>query len=437
MIGRRSFLTGLGAGLCLPFLPWQRAAAQAGGAPKRLVVFFTPNGTIPESWATGSGANFTLGDILEPLEPFKQKLTLMDGLDMECTYEGPGGGHQRGIGALLTGRKLQPGDFVGGNGETSAGWADGISVDQHIANAMGSETRFASLALGVQLEGANNRHRMSMSGPGQPVPTEDDPYNIFDLVFSDMGASRQETERRLRRRTAALAHVRARLEGLRGRLSGDERLRVEAHQASLDDVVSRLGIDGGGPACVLPTLAAGLDVDDRAAYPEIGRVNMDLLYQALACDLTRVATLLWAGATSGHRFTFLEPAIDDGHHEISHDDSNAAVAKLVRINNWYAQQLAYFLDLLEGTPEGDGTMLDNTLVLWGSDLSIGTTHSRRDMHLVMAGNLAGAFDTGRYLHYDGRAHNDLLITILQAFGLTDTTFGKPDLCSGPIENLLA
>ncbi len=230
--------------------------------------------------------------------------------------------------------------------------------------------------------------------------------------------------------------MRRQLEALRGRLSGDERLRAEQHQASIDDVVARLGIDGGGPACVLPTVAAGLAVDNRASYPELGRVNMDLLYHALACDLTRVATLLWGGATSSHRFTFLEPPIDDSHHSISHEDSAAAAAQLVRMNRWYAEQLAYFLDLLEGTPEGDGTMLDNTVVLWGSDLAIGNTHSRRDMRFVMAGSLGGHFRTGRYLHYDGRAHNDLLVTLCQAFGLDDATFGKPDLCSGPIENLL-
>lgn len=433
-VGRRTFLASLGAALVLPHLPDRRVRVEGVTPPGRLVAFFTPNGIKNGgSFASGSGADFALGDLLAPLSPFREQLLVLEGLNM--SYGGPGEAHMMGIGAFLTGRALQEGDFASVNGERSAGFASGISVDQHIAASLPQETRFASLALGVQVEGANNRHRLSMLGPGDPLIPLDDPYAVFDLVFREASGGRTR-----RRPQAVIEHSRAEIARLRERLGSVERERLDAHLAALADVERGLQLGPGGDAsCRTPDLdeAQRGHVRDAEAFGWVGDRQMDLLHMALSCDLTRIGSLLWGGATSDHRFHFLDPPIPESHHMLTHDDPEVTQPAVWRITTWYAERLAYFLDKLAATPEGDGSMLDNTLVLWGSDLSDAYTHSRHGMQFVLAGNVGGFFRTGQRLTYSGRHHVDLLLTLCRAFGLQDETFGEADLNQGVLEDIIA
>jgi len=163
------------------------------------------------------------------------------------------------------------------------------------------------------------------------------------------------------------------------------------------------------------------------------------LVMALACDLTRVATLQWENSVGDARFTWL--GIDRGHHDMSHDgDSNGdTLEKLTQINIWYAQQLLYLMNALAKIPEGAGTLLDNTLIFWCNELSRGNVHSHPEMPYLLAGGTAGAarpLTMGRFLSYSGSVpHNNLLVSLMNVFGLPDKTFGNPAYCSGPLARL--
>jgi hypothetical protein len=161
---------------------------------------------------------------------------------------------------------------------------------------------------------------------------------------------------------------------------------------------------------------------------------------ALACDITRVASIQWSRSVSQVRFTWLDTPINEAHHDLSHrsDDDTDAVAKLTRINTWYASQLAGLIARLKAIPEGNGTVFDNTLILWSNELAKGNTHSRVGAGYVLAGHAGGALRTGRYLDYTGQSlpHNNLLVSLLNAMDVPDRSFGKTDWCTGPLSGLL-
>jgi hypothetical protein len=439
LIDRRQFLRGLGIGAAALAAPFCRvASAQEVGAPKRFIFMMTANGFQEDGYVVGgTGATFTLGPTLRALEPFRSKLLLLRGLDNEASYEGPGGAHQKGVGAWLTGRPLNDGDFTGGNGDLLSGWASGISIDQRIANVIGSETRLPSLELGVQVRGASNRHRVSYTGSDAPLPPDSSPQRVYGRLFGAVTGDDAALARLRRRRQSVIDLARGDLSRLHGQLGVDDRPALEAHLERIRELERQL--DVVATSCDTPGEPATFDPMREGNYEQAGTLQIDLLVAAMACDITRVSTLLWSGGTSGQRFPSL--GFGDAHHPLSHDgDGNAASqTKLRQIDRFHAERFAHLLARLDGTPEpggGGGTMLDNTVVVWGSELSKGNTHSRRDMPIVMAGGLGGYFRTGRALRFAGEPHNDLLLTILHGFGIRDATFGVPRLCSGPIARLL-
>jgi hypothetical protein len=454
-LGRRTLLRGAGGvALALPFLELmgrvEQASAQGAsglspsGFPLRFIVFFSPNGTIPDAWRpTGSGKDWQLSRILKPLERHKQKLIVIQGVDQQG---GGGDGHQNGMGGMLTGQSLNPGAFMGGNGEL-AGWANGISVDQHIANNIGTQTRFQSLNLAIQAgKNGNNWNRMSYAGPDQPVPPEDSPYSVFDRIFSGFtpepaGPSAAQLLA-LDRQKEVLGAAMQDYVALNKKLGQADRSKLEAHLNAIRELEARLNIapmpGGAKAACSLPVLGGPQDVGQNDNFPLVGRLQMDLAAMALTCDLTRVVGLQFNRSVGGARFTWLDAGITRGHHDMSHDGDNVAdtVEKLTLINTWYAEQLSYLLDHLAAVPEGDGTMLDNSVVLWCNELGKGNSHSRSDAPYVLAGSAGGYFETNRYLSYEGTVrHNNLLLSLVQSMGLKDTSFGRADWCTGPLAGL--
>jgi len=179
-----------------------------------------------------------------------------------------------------------------------------------------------------------------------------------------------------------------------------------------------------------------VDPENRENHALMSTLQLDLLAMAFACDLTRVGTVLYAGATSGQTFPWL--GFSDSHHSLSHeaDSVTSAQDKLEQINNWYAQQIAYFLAKLDAIPEGDGTVLDNTVVFWGGELAKGNNHSRRGMDFVVAGGGGGYLNTGQLVDIEGRQHNDLLVTMANAFGVEIDRWGHPGYTEGALSQLV-
>ncbi|HYQ17032.1 MAG TPA: DUF1552 domain-containing protein [Polyangiaceae bacterium] len=436
-LNRRTLLAGAaGTAIALPWLEAfaPRRALAADARPTRFIVMFTPNGLTPSWTPSGAPRDFTLSPSLAALAPHQNDIVVLRGL----TQQGGGGdGHQNGMGGMLTGTKLNSGTFAG-TGAPPAGWASGPSVDQRIADAIGGVTKLRSLELGVQVGQADNWGRMCYRASNQPLPPEDDPSAVYARVFEDLHTDPARLAALQRRRQSILDTVSGQYQRISGSLSGSDRQRLEAHLDAVRDIEQRLTrvneLHSG--TCfdpVVPTLASR----ENDAFPQIGELQLDLLVMALACDITRVASLQWSRSVSMTRFTWL--GINDAHHDISHlgDDDAAAVDKLTRIDTWYIEQLASLIDKLKAVPDGSGTLFDSTLILFCNELAQGNTHSRKNAGYVLAGGANSSIPMGRFLHYDGDIpHNDLLVSLLQAFGLPDQTFGNPEWCNGPLDGLV-
>jgi hypothetical protein len=438
-MNRRSFLRGAAAGgavLTLPFLRTLEAHGETYSFPKRLIVFFSANGTIRENWAPSGGEHdFSLSTILAPLEPFRDKLLIVDGVDMVSSNSGPGDGHQKGMGHMLTATELLPGDFKGGGENTSSGWAGGISVDQRIAKHLGVE----SLDLGVQVKGKNIWTRMSYDGPDQPRDPIENPYSVYSQIFGNLMTDPAELERIRLQRQSVLDYVKDDIAKLESRLGSADRPKLAAHLDAVRSVEKKLDPSGQlGAFCKQTDLGSPVDHAASANYPLIGELMLDMAVLALACDTTRVVGVQWSKSVSNTLFSWL--GIPEGHHDLSHEgnDNAGAIAKLTQINTWYAQRFAYLLQKMSEIPEGDGTLLDNSVVLWCNELGRGNSHTRKKIPWVLAGSAGGALKTGRYLKFpDGTPHNQLHVSLCNAFGIDTNTFGNPNFGTGPLAGLSA
>lgn len=461
-LSRRTFLRGLGGtALALPFLDsmigvGRKAYAQGAAFPKRCVIWYTPNGTIPKNFwpernQPGSETDFTLSQILEPLEPHKQDLLIVDGLELSASRDpaGHGDAHQSGTGTCLTGVPLPAGDFTGDAG-LSAGWAGAISIDQHIANQIGSETMFRSLEYGVMVQGSDVLSRISYRGPSQPLPPENSPYTMYQRLFGDPSVSPEEVMRRGARREVVLDSVNGEYQKLRAQLGGDDRYKLENHIEAIQSIQDRLAksqVAFDGEICKRYSQGAPIDVERVPNMPEVVRLQLDLMAMAFACDITRVASLMWTQSTAGHVYGFIndDPEYDwvtteirEGHHSLAHkgDQDLKKIEQNTAINRWQFQQLAYFIQKLKEIPEGDGTVFDNTVIFCTDEQAQGNTHDRRNMPYVLAGSAGGYFNTGRYVSGpDGGAHNHLLVSLMNSMGVEGDIFNTDAYGVGPISGL--
>ncbi len=439
MLNRRALLRGLaGAAIGLPLLEVMGPKAYAAPLPKRLVIFFTPDGTIPGAWVSGSETNFTLGPILQPLQAHKDDLIVLTGINNEAAHHGPGDDHQRGMETMLTGTELQTGPDKGGCDTCpAAGFAGGISIDQAIAQKIGNQTKLASMEFGVSVHEANSWSRMSFSAPGSPMPPVDDPKKAYTRIFGDFNADPAGAKRLAAERHLVLSSVMGDAKKLQGKLGAGDRAKLEQHLSSLDGINKHLDtmVTIGGDCSLPPALGDIGDVYDEANHEKVGQLQMDLMVQAMACDITRVASLQWT--TSVGNTTFSQFGLSEGHHELSHHptDDQTSQAALIKIDAFYAKQLAYLIAKMKTIHEGSGTMFDNTTILWCNELAVGNAHSHNDMRYLLAGSCGGAFKTGRYLDYKGDPHNNLLVSLCQAMDVPVDTFGNPAYCTGPLSGL--
>lgn len=442
-LNRRDFLKMLGAGTaasaCLPLLESVGMAAN-GQFPTRFIVFFSANGTIRERWRPEGDANnwsFKSGDILEALNPFKSDLLVVEGVDMISARNGPGDGHQTGMGHMLTGIELLPGDIKGGcDSCPAAGFSSGPSVDQFIADKLYNGESFKSLDFAIQAGGPNNWSRMSYAGSDRPVDPQQNPHTAYERIFATVGQDKAKLERIRNRRQSVLDFVREDMTAIEKKVSGKDRERIEQHHTAIRELEqSLLTGNDQGLACEIPEKGQPFDANNADNFPAAGKAMMDMIVTAMACGMTRVATLQWSRSVSNIAHPWA--GVPERHHDLSHkgDTDAPAVESIVKINRWYAEQFAYLIGRLKAIPEGNGTMLDNTVVIWCNELGRGNSHTRNDVPYVLAGKAGGYFKTGRYLVYGNDPHNNMLVSLCQSMGVNVNTFGNPNYCTGALSGL--
>jgi len=428
-LNRRSFLHDLGlSAAAIPFvlgLP-SLGLADSTTRKQRLVIMFSPNGIVPTNfWPDEVGEEFTLKRILAPLEPFKKDTLILRGVSNKV--RGDGDSHMRGMSCLLTGIELFPGNIQGGS-HTPAGWPSGISIDQEIKNFFQSRTetrtRFGSLEFGVAVpHRADPWTRMSYAGPNRPVAPVDDPYQMFEKLY---GKLRDKESLK-----SILDDVREDLRKVSARVSAEDRRLLDEHLTLVREMERDLqSADSEDLRHPLPALDAGV-VNQNDNIPRISRMQIDMLVNSFVNDTARVATLQYTNSVGNAHMRWL--GIEEGHHALSHDpDLNTeSLEKLTKINVWFCEELAHLAGKLAATPEpgGNGTLLDNTLIVWTNELGKGNSHTLDNIPFVLVGNGCG-FRMARSLKFEKSAHNRLWLSIARAVGHEISAFGNPKLCEG-------
>ncbi len=396
---------------------------------------FSPNGTLPdEFWPDqfGTDTALELKPMLAALDPFREQMLVLKGVDNKI--RGDGDNHMRGMSCLLTAAELNPGNIQGGS-DTPAGWASGISIDQQVRNYFQSHdetrTRFGSLEFGVAVPNrADPWTRMCYAGNDKPVAPIDDPAQMFDKLYG--GAKDRQNV------ASVLDHVRDDLRRVSQRLSPEDRALLDEHLQLVGQLEADIAAAESQNELVHPEPEIDPDIElVNDNTPAISRMQIDLMVNALANDMTRVASLQFMRSVGQARMRWLD--IQEGHHSLSHEpDSNAdAHDKLKRINAWFAAELAYLVKRLAETPEPGGVggnMLDNTQIVWFNELGKGNSHTLSNIPFVLIGGGAG-FRTNRALDLQGVPHNRLWLAVAHGMGQEDlATFGAERYCSdGPLD----
>jgi hypothetical protein len=458
---RRSVLQALGLGAAAsPLLPILNASGAEGVFPKRLLLVYEPDGAPAKDYNTvmdwkpqGSGADFTLADIHKPLEPIRNKLVVPWGLKL--TAGGAGENHAFGMAGLWTASTLQGpsagADFDGGNGNRT-GWGSGPSIDQVIAKAFGPnmpyqraaddaspETAYRSVQLGVDCLNPSSLNRMIYDGADKPIHPEVNPASAFDRLFKNVvpGMSPEVTPEpdtggamlEAARQKAIVDSVAGDLRRLRTRLGAEDYAKVDQHLEALAAIERRIGGGGGdggvmGLSCSKPAAPTGNGFDVKL------KQMSDIAVAALSCDVTRVMSIQWSYAFSHVKHSWI--GLGD-HHNYSHDGQDRR-SELTKIDQWYATQLLYLLQKLDSVPEGNGTLLDNTLVVCGRELG-STAHRMERAPFILAGGSALGLANGRWLDVDGQQHVKLLVSIARLMGMDINTFGNREANSGALAGI--
>lgn len=432
---RREFLKHMGIGAAATPLLLSANSLVGAETPvrkQRLVIMFSPNGVVPnEFWPDQTGEDFTFKRILKPLEPFQKQTLVLKGISEKI--QGDGDRHMRGIGCLLTGIELFPGNLQGGS-DTPAGWASGISIDQEIKNFLQSrpetQTRFGSLEFGAMVpDRADTWTRMVYAGANKPITPIDDPYQMFDKLYG-----RRKNANTLR---SVLDDLKADLRKVETVVSKEDRRMIEDHAQLIREMEVELQADAKATSThAEPKLEPGVR-EDNENLPKISKMQLDLLVSSFVTDAARIATFQFTNSVGQARMKWL--GIQEGHHELSHkpDSDKSSQEKLTKINTWYCEQVAYLAKRLAETPEpsGEGSMLDNTTIIWTNELGKGNSHSLNDIPFVLVGGGLN-FRMGRSLQYQRESHHRLLLSLAHSFGHELKTFGNPNFCAaGPLHDL--
>ena len=479
-LNRRAVLRGAGSvAIALPWLEIMGGSAQAQAAAtpaKRFLGVYTPGGTVHDDgtgknkWRpTGTEMAPILSPILAPLQPMidKKKLLIVDGLDM---LSKKGEQHQAGIIAWMTGTAQRDAPANGGLPGTNS-YSSGPSIDQTLATQISAgKKKIASLEMAVRW-GTGKAHGLLSpiscanfedNVKASPIAPRLDPVQIFKDLFGSLTPSTDPAATAaIDRQKSILDHAIGEYQALIGKLGSADKAILQQHLDKIRELEMGLSaVAMGSTACKVPTqvdtagynpgtglcgadcsgadVGANKDIATDSKIPVVGTYMMDMMVMALACDLTGVGTFQWTDTEAKHTFPWLN--LPEHHHFYQHDGGFKA-AECEKICTWYSQMHLHLLQQMDGIVMGaDGhTLLDESVVFFGSELSQPPTHSNNDMPFLLAGG-GGGLRGGRWVRYMDKAnnknsHNNLLVSILNLFGDPRTTYGAPEFCAGPLSNI--
>ena len=446
-IARRTFLRGVGTAMSLPLLDGmlplralaqseKSAAAQKIIRPNRMLFCFVPNGMHMPDWTPTSEGAFELPWILEPLQNVKDNLTVLSGLAQHnASALGDGGGdHARSTATFLTGvhvKKTDGADIKGG-----------ISVDQLAAQHIGNLTKFPSLEVGIERgrqagscdTGYSCAYSSSISWRSEstPVAKETNPRLVFERLFGN-GEAQEEAASRERRelyKKSILDFVLEDASSLKAQLNTRDQQKLDEYFTGVREIEQRLNRVEKESETSVPLAAkpSGIPQDPG----EHIRLMSDMVVLAMQSDLTRISTFMFAN--DGSNRSYRNIGISEGHHELSHHGNDAAKQDKIRqINRFHITQLAYMLEKMKSINEGEGTMLDNSMVVFGAGISDGNRHNHNDLPILLAGGGAGTLKTGRHIRYEKDTPlNNLFLAMLDRVGVPADTLGDS---TGRLEQL--
>jgi hypothetical protein len=439
-VPRRTVLRGIGAAIALPLLDsmvpaltaWSKTPARPIG---RFGVVYVPNGMIMQQWTPAvEGSAFEFTPTLSALAPFREQVLVVSGLNCIPTPGRPGGAHAKATTRFLT--NVSP--------PTSETKLDaGISLDQIVAQQLGKSTPLASLELGIEsseMAGACDlgfacpyTNTISWRSPNTPLPTQNDPRAVFERLFGDSGSTDPQLRRaRTRHERSVLDSVVQEVAQLRGTLGGADATKLTEYLDAIRDVERRIQMAEGQNRQELPVIQKPEGVP--AAFDAHVKLMFDLQVLAYQCDLTRVVTLMFGREYSG--MTYPQIGVPEAHHPVSHhQDEPEKMAKGAKINAYHVQLFAYFLDKLRSTPDGDGSLLDHMILLYGAGISDSNAHSPLDIPIVVAGGGSDRIKGGRHIRYRDTPLANLHLALLDKLGVDwdrigDST-GRLDIDSWP------
>ena len=428
---RRTFLKGLGASIALPMLDAMRPAfahAATERAPVRLVFTYVPNGITMADWTpTGTGADFGLSRILKPLEPFRKDMLVLSGLAQKNGNDlgdGPGD-HARAAASYLTG--VHPRKTAG------ADIQNGISVDQIAAQQLGGQTRYASLELGCDDSrvvgncdsGYSCAYTNSLSwrGPTSPMPPETNPRLVFERLFGafDAGLDPQSRARRMSYRRSILDLVGDRTKALMSELGSSDRRKVDEYLYAIREIEQRIEMAERD----MRDLPAGMEKPTGVPveYKDYVKLMFDLQIIALQTDLTRITTMMMG--REGSLRTYPEIGVPDPHHPLTHHGGKTDwIERVTQVNVLHAELFSHLLQRMKDTPDGDGMLLDHSMVVYGSGLSDGDRHTHEDLPVLLFGRGDGSLRPGRHIAYPRETPmTNLYLTLLDRMGVQPEKIG--------------
>jgi hypothetical protein len=436
LLPRRTFLRGTGVALALPLLdamvPAMSALQKTAANPvRRLGFVYMANGVARNFsginyWTpVGEGANFEFSQILKPLEAYRDRMLVVSGLaqhQADAFDDGANGDHTRGTSSWLTG--VHPKRTEG------ADVRNGVSADQLAAAKIGGDTALPSLELAIDLNFLGGQcensyscaylNTLAWSSPTTPLPTENNPRIVFERLFGEGGTPAQR-QTQARQNKSILDSVMADLSRLQGSLGAGDRVVVANYVDAVREVERRIQSAEKGGDAGLPPLDRPAGVPER--YDEHVKLMYELQWLAFRADLTRVTTFMLARELNFR--TYPEIGVNEGHHGISHHQDNPnQIAKLAKINTYQAELFAWFVDKLASTPEGDGTLLDHSLFLYGAGLSNPNLHAHYDLPLMLIGGADGRMKGGKHLVFKEETPMcNLLLSMLDKVGVHAETLG--------------
>ena len=427
-LSRRALLRGAGAALALPLLESMipaggvRAAVSAATPRKRLACIYVPHGAVMSKWTPAqAGTGFEFPEILKPLEPFRDRVNVISGLTLPLAYgqdASAGANHTRSSAVYLTGAK--PG--VGSEAEL------GISVDQVAAKHLGQDAPLPSLELAIEDGGLScgtglscaYRNTISWQSPTSPLPMENNPQVVFERLFGDGSTAEQRATRRAEARSL-LDSIMGEVGSLQQQLPAADRTRLERYLHDVREVERRIAIAGQQipSGLKLPNAPAGIPDD----FDTHIKLMFDLQVLAWQADVTRITTLMFAKEVSNAIYP--ASGIRDPFHNLSHHSNIAEnIVRLTQLNQYHAKTFAYLVQKLRDTPDGEGSLLDHSLVMYGSGMSNSNQHDHAPLPIVLVGAAAGALKGGRHIQAARDTPlSNLQLAMLRKLGVQADSFG--------------